>query len=261
MKKTLWTVAIVCTLAIAFLFRTPAAAQSTIDTLSVALLQRTSPGVAQPGHLNIVGNVVAGGTINGITVTQGSADPTGNACTAPALYARSNGTIYTCSSAVYAAIAASTATPTFTTLTVTGASTLAAVTGTTAAFTSTVSGAQVKFVIAKKTGANMNSTADQTMAVTIPSGHTTYVIDKIEVTNASTSLTTAAGGFYTAASKGGTAIVANTQVYSSLTAAGKVLNPTIAVTDTETAATLYFSLTTAQGSAATADIYVVGHVL
>lgn len=110
-------------------------------------------------------------------------------------------------------------------------------------------------------GANMNSTADQPIAIILPPNTTTYVIDKIIVTNASLSLTLAAGGFYTAASKGGTAIVAAAQVYSALTGAAKVLNPTLAVTDKRTETTLFFALTVAQGAAATADIYVIGTVL
>jgi len=109
-------------------------------------------------------------------------------------------------------------------------------------------------------GANMNSTADQPIAIALPPGTSTYVIDKIIATNASTSLTLAAGGLYTAAAKGGTAIVAAAQVFSALTSAAKVLNPTLAVTDKRTEATLFLSLTVAQGASATADIYIVGTV-
>jgi hypothetical protein len=72
------------------------------------------------------------------------------------------------------------------------------------------------------------------------------------------------GGFYTAASEGGTIIVANTQIYVLLTAAAKFLDVTLAAilgTDVRTETTLYFSLTTGQGSAATADIYIFGDPL
>lgn len=108
-------------------------------------------------------------------------------------------------------------------------------------------------------GANLNTTADQPIAIGLAGS--TYVIDRIVITNASASLSLAAGGFYTAASKGGVAIVAAGQVYSSLTGAGKVLAATIAVPDTRTEATIYFALTVAQGGAATADIYIFGTVL
>ncbi len=109
-------------------------------------------------------------------------------------------------------------------------------------------------------GANFNSTADQAIAVT---GATKYVITAIRVTNASTSLTLAIGGFYAAASKT-TALVANTQVFSALTASTKYVDTTLGAligTDVRTETTLYLSLTTGQGGAATADVYVFGEVL
>lgn len=109
-------------------------------------------------------------------------------------------------------------------------------------------------------GANFNATTDQA----IPINSSRYVVRKIVVNNASISLTTAAGGVYTAASKGGTALVAAGQVYSALTAATKFVDLTleaVAGTDVVTATTLYLSLTTAQGAAATADIYVYGDAL
>lgn len=115
-------------------------------------------------------------------------------------------------------------------------------------------------VIGSITGANMNTTADQ--AITI--GAAKYVIRKIVVTNASVSLTTAAGGLYTAASKGGTAIVAAVQLYSGLTGSAKFIDLTLGAllgTDALTSATLYLALTTGQGSAATADIFIIGDVL
>lgn len=109
--------------------------------------------------------------------------------------------------------------------------------------------------------ANFNTTADQAIAIDLPALLSRYVIDKIDVLNASTSLTLAAGGFYTAGSKGGSAIVAAVQVYSGLTGSTLLLNPTLALATTlRTETTLFFSLTTAQGGAATADIYVWGRV-
>jgi hypothetical protein len=108
--------------------------------------------------------------------------------------------------------------------------------------------------------ANLNVTTDQAIAVIEAA---TYIVDKIIITNVSTSLAggLAAGGFYTAASKGGTPIVAAGQVYSALTGATVFLLPTIAAGGTFTAQTIYFSLTTANGSAATADIYIEGFAL
>jgi hypothetical protein len=74
-------------------------------------------------------------------------------------------------------------------------------------------------------------------------------------------LTLAVGGFYSAASKGGDAIVAATQVYTTLTVGAKTLDVTLAaigLSDVRTEATLYLSLTTGQGGAATADVYIFG---
>ena len=112
-------------------------------------------------------------------------------------------------------------------------------------------------LIGKLIGANMNSTADQVFSIN--TGIARYQPDVIQATNTSTSMTTAAGGVYNAASKGGTPVVAATQVYTALTGATKVLNLTIAVTDTQTVP-LYFSLTTGHGSAGTADFYIWGYI-
>jgi hypothetical protein len=80
------------------------------------------------------------------------------------------------------------------------------------------------------------------------------------------SLTTAVGGIYPAVSKGGTAVVANSQAYSGLTAATKFVDLTIASGYTSggdilTVKNLFLSLTTPQGSAATADVYVYGDII
>src|SRR5215470_8316669 len=67
-------------------------------------------------------------------------------------------------------------------------------------------------VIAALSGANFNTTADQPIA--IPQRITAFQLTSIIITHASISLTTAAGGFYPAASKGGTPIVSAAQAYS-----------------------------------------------
>lgn len=118
-------------------------------------------------------------------------------------------------------------------------------------------------LLGKKIGANMNSTADQLINITGPTTKK-FIVRKIIVNNASTSLTTAAGGVYDAASKGGNAIVAATQVYTALTAAAKFLDLTLqapATTDALAVNILYFALTTAQGAVATADIFIYGEFL
>lgn len=126
--------------------------------------------------------------------------------------------------------------------------------------TGQVFGTGVDQLLGKLIGANMNVTTDQAIPIT-RIGSQKYLITKIFVTNASTSLTNADGGIYTATSKGGTAIVAAAQVYTALTSATVGLDLTLAVNNTYTLDNLYFSLTGAQGGAATADIYVFGIIL
>lgn len=109
-------------------------------------------------------------------------------------------------------------------------------------------------------GANFNSTADQAIAG-LPS---LWIPRRIVVTNASADLSAATiplGGFYTGAAKTGTAIVAAGQSYSPLSTSAKWMDLTLAAavlsgTDAMTVTTIYFSLSTAHGGAATADIYV-----
>jgi hypothetical protein len=120
-------------------------------------------------------------------------------------------------------------------------------------------------LLGKLIGANMNSTADQ--QITMLDNPSKFVLRRIVVTNASISLTTAVGGVYTAASKGGTAVVAAAQAYSSLTTSALFLDLTLSTTSSASTTVkssipnLYLSLTTAQGAAATADVYVYGDIL
>lgn len=120
-------------------------------------------------------------------------------------------------------------------------------------------------LVGKLIGANMNVTTDNIVPLGTQSG--LFILDRIIVTNASINLTTAAGGVYTAVAKGGSAIVAAAQVYSALTAANKWLSLTLAsialtdLIDPTTQTALYLNLTTPQGAAATADVYVYGRTL
>lgn len=117
-----------------------------------------------------------------------------------------------------------------------------------------IGAAQPVRCIGTKLAANFNSTADQT--ITLMAG--AWKIEGIYVSNPSVSLTTAAGGVYPSASKAGTALVASSQAYSGLTVATSVIGCTMAATPDITNNTLYLSLTTGQGSAATADVFVFG---
>jgi hypothetical protein len=117
-------------------------------------------------------------------------------------------------------------------------------------------------LVGRLLGANMNVTTDQAFVMTGWSTINKFRVTKITAKNASISLTTAAGGIYTAISKGGTAYVAAGQVYTGLTGATLALDLTIVTTPGTTplaaASQLYLSLTSAQGAAATADFEVYG---
>jgi len=118
-------------------------------------------------------------------------------------------------------------------------------------------------LIGRAMGANMNVTTDQPFVMSYDVTLSKFAVSKILVTNASVSLTTAAGGVYSAATKGGTAIVAAAQVYTALTAATSLLALTIAAAGSASVFSVapILSLTTAQGAAATADFYLFGNVL
>lgn len=121
--------------------------------------------------------------------------------------------------------------------------------------------------------ADFNSVGDQPLLLS-PS-ITAFQLTGIIVTNASVSLNAAVGGFYTAASKGGSQIVANSQAYSALTTPNVLVQPSLtafaqaARFSANNLALLqnanglfglavYLSLTTPQGVAATADVYLLG---
>lgn len=119
-------------------------------------------------------------------------------------------------------------------------------------------------LIAYLKGANMNVTTDQKMTMLIPVGQN-YTPAQMYVTNCSTSLTTAAGAVYDAASKTGNILFGTTlTTYAGCTGAGTA-GPAAATTagtkvvDPQTTPPI-LSLTTAQGAAATADIYIWGYV-
>jgi hypothetical protein len=112
---------------------------------------------------------------------------------------------------------------------------------------------------------NFNTVLDQ--PIVFPQWITVFRLASIIITNASINLTTAAGGFYPAASKGGTPIVANTQIYTALNTSDKLMTATLAAFGSGTRFSsanlasirgllaIYLALTTAQGAAATADVF------
>ena len=115
-------------------------------------------------------------------------------------------------------------------------------------------------VVGQILGANMNVTTDQQFNW-VQGGK--FIVTGMVSTNASLSMTTAAGGVYNTTSKSGV-IVAAATTYSNLTVATSAQLTLTAATNvwTYTSTTMpYLSLTTGQGSAATADIYLIGYVI
>ena len=107
------------------------------------------------------------------------------------------------------------------------------------------------------TGINLNS-AGSDNAISVEGA--TYRIDKVMIVNGSVSLTTATAGVFTAAGGLGT-VVSPDQSLAALTASTKYKDLTLDAgigTDVLTASTLYIRNGTAQGSAATADFFILG---
>jgi hypothetical protein len=110
-------------------------------------------------------------------------------------------------------------------------------------------------LLAVATGVNVNATGDQAVLPIINSSN--YSVSNVVFTNASTSLTTAAAGLFTAPSASG-GIVSNAAL-SALTGSTVVSQRTVASTATQTSQNLYLNVGTAQGAAATMDVYVYGY--
>ena len=103
---------------------------------------------------------------------------------------------------------------------------------------------------------NLNATGDTPIPII---GSSNFSVAHVVLTNASVSLTTALAGLFTAPAAGGVAIVANAAL-SAATSAAVVSQRTVASTNAVTAnRTLYFNVGTAQGAAATGDVYVYGY--
>lgn len=90
---------------------------------------------------------------------------------------------------------------------------------------------------------------------------TTWSVANVIITNASVSLTAAVAGVFTAPSAGGTAIVAAAAL-AALTGLTVVSQRTVATTAAFTATpSMYLNVSTAQGAAATVDVFIYGYDL
>lgn len=112
-------------------------------------------------------------------------------------------------------------------------------------------------LLASFQGVNVNATGDTVLPIL---NTNSYSVSNVIFTNASVSLTTAAAGVFTAPAAGGTGIVANAAL-SAMTASTVVSQRTVASTALQTGGNLYVNVGTAQGAAATMDVYVYGYDL
>jgi hypothetical protein len=112
-------------------------------------------------------------------------------------------------------------------------------------------------LLASFQGVNVNATGDTVLPVI---NTDRYGVSNVVFTNASVSLTTALAGVFTAPSAGGTAIVANAAL-SGMTSASVVSQRTVASTAAFSGQNLYVNVGTAQGAAATMDVFIYGYDL
>lgn len=112
-------------------------------------------------------------------------------------------------------------------------------------------------LLASYQGVNVNATGDTVLPIQ-NSGR--WSVSNVVFTNASIDLTTAEAGVFTAPSAGGTAIVADAAL-SALSSSSVVSQRTVASTAAQTGGNLYVNVSTAQGAAATMDVFVYGYDL
>jgi hypothetical protein len=114
-----------------------------------------------------------------------------------------------------------------------------------------------------KASVNFNvANTDTVIPITLPAGYTRYLVAQVRISGASASLTTATCGVFTGAGGTGVAVVSAASAITVSSASENTANNaqslTIAsgVTQTITAANLYFRVGTAQGSAATGTVTI-----
>lgn len=112
-------------------------------------------------------------------------------------------------------------------------------------------------LLASAQGVNLNVVGD-TVAPVLASGR--YSVQSVIVTNASTNLTTAQMAVYSGPAAGGTAVKTAYALSGNSTAAKTVVTAADS-TDALTTSPLYIRCTTAQGAAATADVFIYGYDL
>lgn len=112
-------------------------------------------------------------------------------------------------------------------------------------------------LLASAQGVNLNSVADTVASIV---NAASYSVQNVIVANASINLTTAQLAVYTGPGATGTAIKTAYALTGNSTSA-KVVETAATSTDSVTGDALYIRCTTAQGAAATADVYIYGYDL
>lgn len=112
-------------------------------------------------------------------------------------------------------------------------------------------------LLASAQGVNLNAVAD-TVAPVLDSSR--YSVQSVIVTNASVDLTTAQLAVYSGAGATGTAVKSAYALTGNSTPAKTVVTAATS-TDALTGTPLYIRCTTAQGAAATADVFIYGYDL
>lgn len=113
-------------------------------------------------------------------------------------------------------------------------------------------------LLASAQSVNLNAVGDTVAAILNDSG--SYSVQNIIVANASVDLTTAQLAVYTGAGATGTALK-TAYALTGNSSSAKVVETAATVTDAQTTDKLYIRCTTAQGAAATADVYIYGYDL
>lgn len=113
-------------------------------------------------------------------------------------------------------------------------------------------------LLASAQGVNLNQVGDTVAQIVNNSGR--YSVQSVIVTNASVDLTTAQLAVYTGAGATGTAIKSAYALTGNSTPAKTVVTAATS-TDAVSGTPLYIRCTTAQGAAATADVFIYGYDL
>ena len=123
----------------------------------------------------------------------------------------------------------------------------------------------IRRIIGVALGVNVNQTNTDIPITLLLLPGAQFVVRGLQLNNASISLSSATAGLFTAAAGGGTTLVTNAAL-SALTSATVNLDMTLAtqavvLNQATQANLLYFRVGTAQGAAATVDVYIWADVL